>query len=215
MLFDTWPKVLSQCTQLQLHHTNRQTEICKLFLSRIRLLSRKIDRRVDIFLTSSPVNHSSACLSILRAWCVLHSVMAWRRSSNFTLNTQDIFSSGTSEEPHFCPIHTPAITENPILHVVLDSLTHNWDNVVRFLAGCFVIKDSSTHEFIQRASLNVSSNQTVSTYLLFDIHHAIGVVSVLVDYSMLYFNSYLDEIRGTARKLGVPYLNCSWLEVQR
>ena len=35
------------------------------------------------------------------------------------------------------------------------------------------------------------------------------------DAGLLYFNSYLDEIRGTARKLGVPYLNCSWLKVQR
>mmetsp|Transcript_1475 Transcript_1475/g.2525 ORF Transcript_1475/g.2525 Transcript_1475/m.2525 type:complete len:215 (+) Transcript_1475:1744-2388(+) len=111
--------------------------------------------------------------------------MILRRPSNLTLNTQDIFSSSNSEEPHFSPIHTPAITENPILHVALDSPTHNRDDVVCILAGCFVIKDSSTHEFIQGVRLNVSSNRTASMDLHFDFHHAIYVVSVLVDYSIL------------------------------
>jgi len=63
---------------------------------------------------------------------------------------------------------------------------------------------SDLDQNVRDTKVHVAQEHAVAQYL----HVRPGMM-------MLYFNRYLDEIRGTARKLGVPYLKCSWLEVQR
>ncbi len=125
------------------------------------------------------------------AWC--YEWISWHAQAmkfnivHLTFHSQYVLAHFHPEKSSLCPVRSPAVPYDPILFpILLDSPTHNGNDMSCVPTGSIVIKYLPSHEIMQWFTIDISCHRTTCIYLHLNFVDTLCNVTscVMIDYSI-------------------------------